>query len=1425
MGFISKHLILLSLLFYLSSCVEGEQKVIVSTGEGVSTPLSITQAATNGSPPALPIPPNLAFTSTYCNAIYCPDNQFPFFRTTSAIVEVQISNPSNLPFTLEWSVNNGTPQIVDSPTQSSVLLDGNNTLLFPVLGFYTIQSTLKDSSGGFISNLVWSVELVGTNPTYGSFSPSPSPTPFVGSPFSASNNATQTISATISNPSVANYKNSWYLDGTLQSSSDQTGPLTVTFSFNPSQMTMGNHVVSAQLTDNPATSTVFNTATWSFEVTELPQFSSFTDPQLPSPAPFPDVEFGIGNPDILLDPNPLYNPSAATFTVYWELDGAIDASATFIGGPGNEDPPPYIINPNDATQFGVGRHSVVALLFDNSSSSPTLVDSASWNFAVVFPPPAVLTEVSPATTTQIFSVTTIPMDGVLPMGGFFQGPESASSRGAPMVVDLPVSSTDTFCLNVSDGRGIGFGYDPAGAGVLVQYYYSNFGQINLAQLQFEQSASPTLLCLDGSGAINPNDGVPNFSLSPLPPLPADTFITAVVTDKLSLQEIGRVQWNITVNPLNTQPTLLIAAPFSTTTVATVAQDATYTYSFTVLDQDCSPSLSNLNCYDSTFSLVSPMIPYPGIALNGTNTYYGVPTAAVTPNCVRDFSYGGIDKFSCLIMIPSTDGTGPMPTTGTYQVNAQVNNLSIWDDGSPLYVGPPNYYGPMVVSDMLTWNLTVTEINNGGPVLLNQRASGSATPTTDSYMYIPGNILAVAATATEGDSILFNLVVDDLEKDNYKIKFFHNTASEPATFTEYASPTYTYAISDNPVNGVNPASATLAPFALPFGLVTGAPSATITFRVQLTDVPDSASPITNSFDFYINVSNVNPPPVAVTGTELPPFSANGTVMQGFPYTMEVNITDGSVGEGNGLEWQWMVNQNSADCASQTAASWKSITGATEGGTPVPAPIPITASLTWSSPSLQISQIPSTTTYCFRNCIGDDDFPGLDIANCTPAMAGPWVGPIKGVTADTPSSPTAGYLQPNMGDTAVWSDPSFAGEIYGIHLRGNSIFLIKYDYQLDGTIIQTNGSFPTRQGQAATSTVNEGAYDVSMTGNNQFIFVSYVFNNPSFFPPFVSVPTNMVVKILKANFSTFYYFINDKVPADVGQVVANNSAFWVPFSNSSLSNTPFFFGGDGATPATTTVNGSFGLGFTVEDIQSREQGGTLYMALKLNDGTVNLYSYTIPALPATPTRLTTASDIFFSYYVPFTDMSLAVGPPSNPNVFVAGIDGTTKAIFYGVRDMGNLNSGGWAVEDLSIATPTYPATYDPQGLNAVASTNPGEVLLGFIRKETLFRAPFLDLYILKSDGTNLNLSKRINQNRLDVSTPKLFGSPDFALTNVSPAFTIGTAGAVLNENQKDTLWFRYWDFSSDRIVIINIENETFSGSTPTTGNAWSDPWFKQ
>jgi hypothetical protein len=1425
MGFISKHLILLSLLFYVASCVEGEQKVVVSTGEGVTPTFEITQTPTNGSPPALPIPPNLAFTSTYCNNIFCPNNQFPFFRTTKAILEVQIDNPSNLPFTLEWSVNNGAPLIVVDPTQSSILLDGNNTLLFPILGFYTIQSTIKDSSGGLLSNLVWSVEIVGTNPTYGSFSPSPSPTPYVGSPFSSSNNATQTISANISNPSVVNFKNFWYLDGVLQGTpTDQAGPASVTFSFNPSQMTKGNHTVVAQLTDNPATSTVFNTATWSFEVTELPQFSTFSDPQLPSPAPFPNIEFG-SNESVSLDPELIYNPGNATFTLYWEVDGAIDSTATFYGDQFNNDPDPFIISATD-TNFQPGRHSVVAILVDESSSTSTVVDSASWNFTVVFPPPATLIAVNPATSTEIISVDSIPMNGTSPEGGFFIGPDTATSRGTPIVVvpGPPLASSDTFCVQVSDANGIGS--PNPGAGVSVQYKYSNGANINAIPLQFDPAQfPPDPVCLDGTGASNFTDGVPTFSLTLTAPTAGvdreTTSISAEITDKISLQTIAVVTWDIAITENNTPPTLSVQTPttFSTQTTVDVYQGQPYTFTFTIEDQDCYPaSPTYINCYTSKFSFISPM---GTTLLDGTGTYYPLgPATPTVPNCWRDFENSDPDKFSCTVTIPSNDGTAPIPATGTFKIIVAVENSSIWNYGFPA-VGTTTFYDPVVGPYTLTWDLNVLEGNSGAPTLVNQKLSGAANPFTDSYVYsaTPTIPNVAASTATEGDTIEFNLNVDDPEKDDYRVEIFYNTSASPTVYTPipgYATSTV-YPISTIPIQ--------IAPFTLPFNLVTGVATATINFKVVLTDVPDSSTPLTSiPYYFPITVNNVNPIPVVVASSEKPATGTTGVVMQGFPYTMSADITDGSTpGEGDGLIWQWMINKNAADCSSKTALTWAEIDGATQGTAPLPQPQ--TASLTWSPPSLQISGIPSSTTFCFRNCIADDEFPPLTINNCSPTMAGPWVGAIKGSPADIPDL-TTGTLGPDRGDTAVWADPVNDGDIYGIQVRGNTIFIFKNVYNLDTTVTQTAGKFTTMEGVPETASITEGAYDLSMTGNNNYIFVSYVFNS-TYFPPFVTVPTNTVVRISKSNLSSVSYFFNNKIPAGVGQIVANNSAFWVPFINSSAGDTPFFFAGDGATAATTTINGTFGLP-PVDEIESREQGGRLYMALKLNDGTVNLNSYDLAGL-ATPTLATTDDDILFPYYIPFSDMSLAVGTtPTNPNVFVAGIDTSKKALFYGVKPIASLGTAPpFVFNDLSTATPTYPKTYDPRGLNAVASTAPGEVLLGYFIEQALARSlPFVGMYILKSGGSKLNLSTQINQSGVNINSPRIFNSRDFALTNVIPKFEIGTAGAVTNENKKDTLWFRYWEFSTQRMVIVNIENETFSNSTPTTGNeAWSDAWFEQ
>lgn len=1392
-----KHWALLSLLFYLASCVQGEQKSAVSEGASVGI-IQPSQNSAPGYPPPSPIPPEVAFAPT----------PYPFSYSTPSIpLKVTITNSNNLPYTIEWLRNgiqttppNNTDSFLVTPTQ------------YP-LGTNTVTSVLRDGSGNILSTLVWSFQITSASPSYDSLTPLPSPAIYPGLPI-APWEPNETITADITNPGGYTYYHIWFLDGAVYGTpSSQTGFSRQTFIIQPASLSIGSHTITSSIRSdpNPTVGTTFNTASWNITIANVPQFSSFSD-QLPAPAPFPDIDFGSAT-IVLLNPNTLSNPQNATFTINWIVDGATDTTATFFNpGGSNIDPPAFEVNAASTTVWDPGNHSVQALLYDTTNK---LVGQAFWAFTILYPPPTTIDSVLPSTATFVSAIQNIALDNILP--GFFEGTPTNSFRGTP----ITASGTNAFCVGVVDGRGVGYAAFPTIAGVQIQFKNGTNGTGTdlTGALVYQRQANPADICLGSPGAN------PGFTISLASP--NSYFLTANVVDILSLQTVGTVNWTIKVVAPNTPPVITKNAIVP----ATVTQNATATFSFTVEDQDGSapPDWEN---FDSTFNFKSPSNSS-DVIVNG-GTYYGGPPGSTppTPNCVRDFPDPDPLKFTCSIIIPAANGNSPALATGTFTVTANVTNLSIYPTAAtPTYTAPRDLYDPPVAATApAIWTFSVTESNVGAPTLQNIFLDGAADPSSQTYMFVSGTPLVASISASETDSIGFTFILNDLEKDNFTVKLYHNSAATPTTFVQYyaspASPTFTIAQATSPLFLTAP---TIPTFYLDEGVVTGAAGATITFQVVLTDVPEMPTTIANTSTttFEIWVNNYNPPPVVASATYLPPLVGTSTVMEGFPFTFVTPpISDASTMDGNGLLWQWMV-LDVADCASGTSGGayvpgWKSITGATNGAAPIIVPPAVSATLTWSSPGV-LNLNPSCALQ-FRNCIGDNGFGNtLNPATCAAAMAGPWDGPVYGRPADTYT--TAGAYDANADEaTAAWADPANVGMIYGAHVKGNVITLASYKYQMDTTINASAISFTTDSLDPITASSTEGAYDLSIIGNNNYIFVSYVFNNVSTVPPYVGIPTSTVVRIAKTNMATATvdYFVNDDVVSGVGQVVANDSAFWVPYINASQSDIPWVIYGDGtgATPTTfskSKLNLGAGVTLSAMNLQSRtDYNNNLYLAAKLPDGTVNAYKYNMPSSVSAPTLTNTNQDIFFPYS-PFSEMTLAVSSTStNDYVFVAAKNTINNKLFYARLKRADVSDDSFF--DLSsIATATYPdAALNDLGLNAVASTISGEFILGVIKDV----GGITNSYLLKIKDLSIKSSRQVN-----ARPGKGFDSGDFAITNIIPGFTIGDAGAIPGENTKNTLWFRYNDDSTQREVIINTQDEKFSNSAAESNtNLWGQPWFR-
>jgi hypothetical protein len=1285
---------------------------------------------------------------------------------------------------------------------------------FPRPGWQSLTATLIGGDGQIIETAFWSFNIVDLGrPSYLALNPQPAPANFPNTPILESA-PPSTITVTITNPTGDEYLNKWYLDGVedLSLRTNQSQP-PKPFVIDPATIGLLNHTVTNQITlPEPDDNIIIQDATWNFSIRTIvdPQFSTFSGQQ-PAPTPMPDVIFGSGT-DIPLQPDTLINPDLAAFVIEWQLDGDLQASDTFFNTAGNNaTPTAFIIDPNDALKYDVGTHSIVASIRDTLGGRT--IQTANWTFEVVFPPPTTIIDVMPEATATVVAISSVPMDATGTPGFYQDPPTDNTSRGTPLVI-----GTDTFCVEINNADGVGFP-DPR-AGVQIVFEDSNGVINNNGVLIYDNSVSPPKVCLDGTGAtpLTQVNGVPDYTLNLSPPEARNTtfptFITATVTDILSLQEVGVVQWsNVTIEPANTPPSIEILTGGGLIEDGdTVPQDATITFSYTIADKDSRESSETGwdEDYSVAFSFTSPLSA--GVPLDGTSTFYG-GGSAVTPDCWRDVADLGVPdeqaKFTCTLAIPSSSGNSPVSTTGTYRI------LAFSQDTQTNTIGVPEN------SNLLTWNLNVAE-SNTTPTVLNFLASSPppASSTVDSYVHQHGDDTVAITTANEEDTIVFNLHIDDFEKDDFYIQISHNSVASP---TEYvvieppppATPTVKTMATDSYVQ---------VSYTIPDTTVLGQATATINYRVQVQDIPDTATPLTYTLDIPLLIVDVNPPPVLATNTVEPPMMGTPTVVEGFPYSFYVDgFTDASSEDGAGIEWQWEV---SSDCAVATSTSWQSIIGADEGTeTRWLSPPPVEATLTWSPPA-HLNNVRS----CFRNCVGDDGFGNPK--DCTTLEVGPWdaslTGFIKGVWADSTFT-DVGILQANVPHTDIWMDED-TRTLYTVHARNNVIQVASKVYNMDGTITEDFQSFATNE---AAPNISETPYDISITGNDTHIFIGYAFNEVggSSGTPLGRLSRINIQSDLASGTRTTFEI--PSVISGLGQVVANDFGVWLPYIKKIDDDKIYYIFTDGASDAADTPLENNMFVTPADDIsvssiitEKDPNAGNMIMAARLKSGELNLYQFSMPnasgpLVKQAPESLDIYDGQLFNFY------TLGVGNIStNQKSYVVAQDIENNLIFKRFLSS-NLSEETGVIEFSKI---DHPEILFLVGIQVVPAREVDTFYLGTIAED--LNPPFHNAaYTLKivDEGQDYDPDKDLSKRVSRVSNIFQFVSNNsFALSLIDTDFEIGTAGANPGENIKDTLWFRYIDNSSTRTTILNVEPETFSGNdplSPETNSDWTRPWFKK
>ncbi len=703
----------------------------------------------------------------------------------------------------------------------------------------------------------------------------------------------------------------------------------------------------------------------------------------------------------------------------------------------------------------VGPHTIRAELTNIAGTS--VFDSKEWSVYVYAP------NMPQITATSGPAITSIPtaIDGItLANGGF---------RLAGANLYNVAQSSGAFCVTVDNYLG-------SGSGVLIQFTRDN--GIAIGTTTFSGPPSLPRVCLDDilSVATTFSFGLSNSNVGEL------RTIQASIRDLATNTLAASVSWAVSVRPKNTPPTAALVTPTSPNIQlqysAGVAPAVQATYTMSVIDDDTTADNMNIDFY------------FDGVLMNGANAFPG--TTITTPDCSHapGVAPTGTTRLQCVVQVPSYDTTGrinpisvyaPALLSREYTVSARALD-QVTNGSAPQSSGTVSW----VVRPI---DVTSVALTNSLSTIAAQQAAAGAASATNSYIAQQSVPATAVLTASEGDDIQFNVLVDDFERDDFRIQIERCTTIActsflPAIGTTLISRT-TDALGKRAIFDYN----------IPEDVVTGAASGTVRWRVTVNDyLPDldtnpTPNVATNSVQvfFQLTVTNVNPFPewagaAGTTPTLAPVLPATEfNVFTGVPFTFNPGtIVDDSTADGDVILYQWQISNDGG-------GTWNDIADATA------------SVLRWTPPA-GLAGGPSLQ---FRLCLGDNGF-GNDIADCddpsdppgpaTGRFAGPWTGvtPRSNTIAKNALTATAHR------EVATWYDNT-EREFYKVYIHGpaadsDSIVVEKYDVATTGAITFAKAlSFPTeRTGTAYSASALSVVGQTVTTGGKTYrnLYVSYV-----------------------------------------------------------------------------------------------------------------------------------------------------------------------------------------------------------------------------------------------------------------------------------------------------------------------------------------------
>lgn len=992
-----------------------------------------------------------------------------------------------------------------------------------------------------------------------------------------------TLSVTISNPYALSFSVQWErIYGGVAYSINPTTSTTTTsaYVFAPATLAtqLGTHLFNVKILDS--TGVIVDTHSFEVNISDLPKpyitagtvtppgYSLTVDPTAADQV----FSFSIANNNAII----VGAGYQTDWTIYKNgvLIAALSESDAFsVTAPSGTNTASFTFNPDGATN-GIGTYVLYARVVNSAAQ---IVDERSWAITVKTPDLPFITSrnIYSGSSTPAFSTSVVAYHGL-----------AYNSVGNTAYNFIPASSPAgqaNFCVTLTTGQGT---YTTDALYTRVDYYLDNTTLIYSGKT----SAVSNQVCLSSAGAAVLS--TVSFSNTVSSATQSHT-LTARVVDEATNQEYGTanmsgslgsypISWNIEVRPVNSAPTITFnagatscAAAVGTSKTCSVTQDVAFTVGFTATD-DFYDTSSTTDAQQAHFGYTMTLYRNNVAISTCTKT-----TADVANTNVPNSDFVGPDYF-CTFTVSShgapTGAYHPSPTD-TYYIG-----ISMSDDGSPLTGSSA------ATTATYTYQLTVTEANTA-PSALALGAQG-----TNSYLTNASAPAVTIATIPEGDTLNFNVRVQDTERDNHQIQIQLCTDFALAcTTTSGALATQSVTKSDDVLTTLTTLTYTLPEDLIRLSSTPNVASITAYFKVTVTDVPDVVAGLTGTTVFSITVTDKNPAP-QFGGTPSPAIAASLKTFVGFPLTIDPGtVTDASVpASENTISYQWWI-----DADGPGGGTFSSISGSTS------------RVLVWT-PS---SAIAEDTVVYLRLCAGDgttmNPLPttgaAAAAATTNPATGsnciGNWSVTVKPnlirLLADTGAGTNSNDINSDMAvwyeavDTAVDVDVNpDAFIVYSAYSDSAGYINIEKTFiDRDGKVYNSSATgFKTVRFYAlSTGTVDVTSIkDLSITSDSSYVYVAYQAADTVALTPKIRV--RRIDKTGTKSDTSFpdsgkFGFFYDKATAS-HTVTTTAGAGVVDLANAATngSATTITFGAAMANGNTVTVEG---VAFTAADVPTTSQ----------------------------------------------------------------------------------------------------------------------------------------------------------------------------------------------------------------------------------------------